>query len=197
MALRNPKRIGVAVCHHPDRGSSAAARCCLLALATAVAALAQQQVPAQYASQIARLKAYDAFFFRVTWLQNKSSQLSSQGKSTAFADSVVQVEYGLTDAEQAQLASIAADCRAKSGAIQDQARPLLAAGQSSASSPTVQALLAALLGVTSDHIDQLQAALGPMRFAALDALVTKTAAVSPPPGATGAPDRAKGVRRIQ
>jgi hypothetical protein len=124
------------------------------------------------------------------WLEDKASELVSQGKSGLFARSVIQGDYGLTDGEQALLLATAADWRTKSGAIQDQAKPLLAAGLSSVSSSAVQALLAARLGVTSDHIDQLEAALGPMRFAALDALVTKPVEGSSSLSVAGVPDGA-------
>ena len=154
-------------------------RFCRPALWAGAAVVAFCQTPVQLSAENARLLAYDKLFFRVMWLEDQASWLVSQGMTGAYAHSVMQRDYGLTEGEQAQLIAVAADWRVKFRANQDQAKALMAAGQTGASSPALQELLAARFKVTSEHIDQLRAALGPMRFAAMDALVTKPAASVP------------------
>jgi hypothetical protein len=149
----------------------------VLLIGAAVQALCQvQTVPT---AQNTRLMAYDTFFRRVIWAQDRSPGLVA----------AVARDYELTDSEQARVIEIANDWRVRWDAIENQARPLLAAGQSSTSSPALQDLLRNRLQMTSDHIDRLQAAFGPERFAAFEALITK-----PPPPTHPRPDPAQRVR---
>lgn len=182
---------------HRTLGVRGIARFCLQAMLVGAGCLALCQTPTPLSTENSRLLAYDKLFFRVMWLEDKGNQLVSQGKNGAYANSVLQRDYGLTEAEQAKLTVVAADWRDKFDAIQNQAKPLVAAGQKSTSSPALQELLAARLRVTSDHIDQLRGALGPMRFAAMDALVTKPAAVSASGSRAVAVGGAQRERRIQ
>jgi hypothetical protein len=140
------------------------------------------QTPTQSSSEIGRLMTYDRLFIRVMWLEDKASELEAQRKNPAHFRSIIRSEFGLTVGEMALVTAIAADLRAEHDAIRKQAQPLLAAGQSSTSSPDLRSLLASRLKATADHIDALQAVLGPMRFAAMDALVMRppSTAASPP-----------------
>ena len=115
----------------------------VLLIGAAVQALCQvQTVPT---AQNTRLMAYDTFFRRVIWAQDRSPGLVA----------AVARDYELTDSEQARVIEIANDWRVRWDAIENQARPLLAAGQSSTSSPALQDLLRNRLQMTSDHIDRL------------------------------------------
>lgn len=134
-----------------------------------ISTLSYSQV--QPSPQDAHLFAYDSFFFRVMWLEDKANQLVSQGKTDAYARFVIQKEFAPTDAQTASLKAIAADYRTQFNAIQKQAKALLTAGQKGSTSPQLGDLFNQRRQVTADHINQLQMALGPMRFAALDALV--------------------------
>lgn len=124
-------------------------------------------------AQQSRLMAYDSFFLRVTRIEDRATTLVAQGKNPTSTRSSIGRDFDLTDAEQALVIAIASDWGAQFQANQAKAKALLAAAQSSSSSPELQGLLVARLNMTSDHIAQLQAALGPTRFAALDALVTQ------------------------
>jgi hypothetical protein len=120
-----------------------------------------------------RLLTYEALFRRVAWLEDKGSDLKAQGKSDAFARSVTRRDFGLTAQEQARLTAIAMDWLTKCQPIQDQAKVLISNGQSSTTSPALQSLLNERLAITQAHIDQLQTALGPLRFAAMNAIVMR------------------------
>ena len=149
----------------------------VLLIGAAVQALCQVQIVPT--AQNTRLMAYDTFFRRVIWAQDRSPGLVA----------AVARDYELTDSEQARVIEIANDWRVRWDDIESQARPLLAACQSSTSSPALQDLLRNRLQMTSDHIDRLQAAFGPERFAAFEALITK-----PPPPTHPRPDPAQRVR---
>jgi len=149
----------------------------VLLIGTAVQALCQVQIVPT--AQNTRLMAYDTFFRRVTWAEDRSPGLVA----------AVARDYELTDSEQARVIEIANDWRVRWDAVENQVGPLLAAGQSGAYSPALQDLLRNRLQMTSDHIDRLQAAFGPERFAAFEALITK-----PPPPAPPRPDPAQRAR---
>ena len=135
------------------------------ALLICLAAQALCQAQTQLTEQQARIMAYDSFFLRVMRIPR-----SSIGR-----------DFGLTDSDLAAVIAVATDWGVKFDGIDKQARQLLAAGQSSSSSPELQGLLAERLNMTSDHIARLQAALGPARFAALEALVTQPRTAAAPP----------------
>jgi hypothetical protein len=143
----------------------------LLTLGMTTAVRSQDSIPRSPGDQ--RLLTYEALFRRVAWLEDKGSDLKAQGKSDAFARSVTRKDFGLTAQEQARLTAIAMDWVTKCQPIQDQAKVLILNGQSSTTSPALQSLLNERLAITQAHIDQLQTALGPLRFAAMNAIVMR------------------------
>jgi hypothetical protein len=154
------------------------------ALLICLAAGALGQGQPQPIAQQSRLMAYVTFFVRVSWIADRAATLVAQAKNPTSIRSSIGRDFDLTDAEQALVIAIGSDWGARIEANQAKAEVLHAAGQSISSSPELQGLLAARLDMTWDHISQLQAALGPARFAALDALVTQPRTRSAPPDAS-------------
>jgi ferritin-like metal-binding protein YciE len=86
----------------------------------------------------------------------------------------VKRDFGLTAGQYAQVAAIAADWRTKFDAVNAKAKPLLAQGLTSVSSPDLNNLVEEHRQVTRAHIARLQAVFGsPARLSALEALVMK------------------------
>jgi len=149
----------------------------LLAALLGGALPAPSKTPSQSAYPDSRLLVYDALFFRVTWLEGQANKLASQGKSGAFMRSAIRQQAGLTTQEEASLKAIAADWRGKESAIETASKALIAAGARGPTSAPLQNLAQQRKQMIADHINQLQAALGPARFAVLDGYATSTANV--------------------
>lgn len=123
--------------------------------------------------------AYNALFRRVAFDERIAARYRSQGKPMSMG-SKIRLLYALTLQEYAALAPIATDWYAKFEAINAEARPLVAQGLTTASSPDLNNLLQERFQVTRDHIAQLQTALGgPARLAALEALIMKPSPSGP------------------
>ncbi len=138
---------------------------------------APSQAQGQPAYPDSRLLVYDALFFRVMWLEGQANKLDSQGKNGAFMRSAISQQAGLTTQEEASLKAIAADWRGKESAIETASKALIAAGARGPTSAPLQNLAQQRKQMIADHINQLQAALGPARFAVLDGYATSTANV--------------------
>jgi hypothetical protein len=143
------------------------------ALLICLAAQALCQGQPQLTGQPARLAAYDAFFSRFWWLEDRAAYFDHyQGPIGSWTRTAAAREFGMTVSEHALVSPIVADWQARNSAIADQARTVSNGGRI-AKSPEFQGLEENRLKILSDHIAQLQAALGPARFEALDALVRK------------------------
>jgi len=92
------------------------------------------------------------------------------GSDSALGAAVAR-EFGLTASEQALISPIFADWQAKNSAIAEQSRKASEGGRITKSSE-LDALESTRRKAIADYIDQLQAALGPERFKALDATVS-------------------------
>jgi hypothetical protein len=121
---------------------------------------------------------YDAFFFRVKWLNDLADKYSSRGKP-ASADhfrSLLQKKAGLTAQEGAALKAIAADWRAGDSGIVSAGRALVKAG-AAANDLRLQALASQRQQLVASHVSQLQAAMGSARFQKLDSFVRVSSTV--------------------
>ena len=121
---------------------------------------------------------YDAFFFRVKWLNDLADKYSSRGKpaSADYFRSLLQKKAGLTAQEDAALKSIAADCRAGDLSIVGAGRALVKAG-AAANDLRLQALGSQRQQLVASHVSQLQTAMGLARFRQLDSFVRVSATV--------------------
>ena len=139
-------------------------------------AFGQSLNPTQYTD--VQLQMYDAFFFRVTWLEEQANKLAAQGKDPGFARSIIQKEAGLTAQEATALKAIAADWKAQKAPIAAAANAMMAAGASAGTSAPLLALRNQRDQMVAAHIDQTRAAFGTSRFPALDSYVKTAPAVS-------------------
>ena len=151
-----------------------------------------QSPPASKLTNVPDFVLYDHFLFRVVWLENQANSLKAQGKDDTFMRSWMQTKAGLSDQETASLKAIATDCRATPSAIVSAVRSLAAAGANFATSQQVQSLASQRRQTVLDHMGQLQTALGPARFAVLDAYVRQTVKIpigpaAPPPASVKPP----------
>lgn len=133
-----------------------------------------QGQPAKQASAVPDYILYDHFLFRVTWLENQANNLKAKGKNDTFVRSWMRVNAGLTAEEESNLKAIAADCEAKTSATLSAAKALASTAASSAGAQQFQALLSQRQQTVLDHMNQLQTAFGPARYAVLDAFVRQT-----------------------
>ncbi len=138
---------------------------------------APSQAQGQSTYPDSRLLVYDSLFFRVMWLEGQANKLVSQGKNDAFMRSAIRQQAGLTSQEEASLKAIAADWRANESAIETASKALIAAGARGPTSASLQSLAQQRKQMIADHINQLQTAFGPARFAVLDGYATSTANV--------------------
>jgi hypothetical protein len=123
---------------------------------------------------------YRVFFQQATVWQNFAAKESAQGVSNGPASLHYQNAAGLTNAEDATLKSIAADCMTAVSAIESQ-RTQLTAPYPPGKGPLPAAVLQQLIAldaqksaILSSHIQQLQSAFAPARFQLLDAYVRNT-----------------------
>jgi hypothetical protein len=119
---------------------------------------------------------YNAFFFRVNWLNDLADKLASQGKDAVSARTLLSRQAGLTPQESDALKAIALDWRNKHSYVLTSARILIKTGVS-AGDARLQSLAGESRQTDLDHITQLQSALGPTRFKQLDVFVRATSAV--------------------
>jgi hypothetical protein len=121
---------------------------------------------------------YDAFFYRVKWLSDLADKYGSQGRaaSAVHLRSLVQMQAGLTAQEDAVLKAIAADWRAGDAGIVSAGRALAKAG-AAANAAQLQALALQRQQLVTNHVSQLQAAMGTARFQRLDSFVRATSTV--------------------
>jgi hypothetical protein len=116
---------------------------------------------------------YEAFFFRVNWLEAKGAKAASQGKTSSLP-SVIQSQAGLTAQEAASLKLIARDWKATNEPIVAQLKALAPNGGMPPDSPRTRALVKQRIENVLNHKTKLQTVFGPARFAALDHYVRQT-----------------------
>lgn len=116
---------------------------------------------------------YEAFFFRVNWLEAKGPKAASQGKTSSLP-SVIQSQAGLTAQEAASLKLIAGDWKATNELIVVRLKALAPNGRTPLDSPRTRALVDQRIENVLKHKTQLQTVFGPARFAALDHYVRQT-----------------------
>jgi hypothetical protein len=133
--------------------------------------------------QVPYFALYDDFFFYVTWLEDVANRKTAQGKDGAGYRSLVRQRAGLTDGEEATLKALAADWRRKNDALTSAVRALRAAGALDTTTQAQQARAKQYEGNALDHVAQLQAAFGHVRFKLLDVFVRRSAATHAPRGA--------------
>jgi hypothetical protein len=141
-------------------------------------AFSQGQTPANYSDL--QLRTYNAFFFRVTWLEAQADKLVSQGKKDSYMRSLVRNQVGLTAQEEAALKAVAADWKVRKTGIVSAAQALVAAGAKTSTSPALLGLRNQRDQMIAAHIDQVKTAFGPARFQTLDSfahLASATAVV--------------------
>ena len=155
------------------RGKARHARCCALGLLIVLATPAPGQAPQEITAPQTRLAIYSSFFMRLALLEDAAAGLGDPNKSGSESRALAARAFGLTEPELALAIGIAAGFRAKAGAVGEQAGRSLTAGDTGNLSPALEERKALLSKAISDLIDQLQAALGQARFAALDKLVVQ------------------------
>jgi len=128
-----------------------------------------QSLPAKQTTTVPDYILYDRFLHRVMWFQGIADNLKAQGKDDTFMRSWVKANAGLTAGEESTLKAIAADCEASTSAAMDAARALIPTAASPGVAQQIQALLSQRQQTVQDHVSQLQTALGPARYALLDA----------------------------
>jgi hypothetical protein len=138
-----------------------------------------QNPPTNYGKPIPDYVLYDSFLFRVTWADRQASKMASQGIDDTFYRTLIRRQVGLTTNEEAMLKAIAADWRRADSQIQKAIQAARASGVP-ATSQGVQNLRSQRIQTVRDHIGQLQAGFGNMRFEVLDAFVRRSATVKPP-----------------
>ena len=121
---------------------------------------------------------YDAFFYRVKWLNDLADKYDSRGKaaSAGYFRSTLQRTAGLTAQEEAAVKAIAADWRAGDASIVNTGQALARAG-ASANAAQLRALAAQRQRLVASHVSQLQAAMGAARFQQLDSFVRASSTV--------------------
>jgi hypothetical protein len=129
---------------------------------------------------------YDAFFYRVKWLNDLADNYDSRGKaaSAAYFRSTLQRTAGLTAQEEAAVEAIAADWRAGDVSIVNTGQALMKAGAAPNDS-RLKALAIQRQQLVAAHVSQLQAAMGPARFQTLDGFVRATSTVKSGTAAQG------------
>ena len=140
-------------------------------------ALCQNPQPSQ-PTKVPDYILYDAFFFRVKWLNDLADKYSSRGKpaSADYIRYLLQKKARLTAQEDAVLKDIAADCRAGDLSIVGAGRALVKAGAAS-NDPRLQALAGQRQQLVASHVSQLQASMGSARFQKLDSFVRVSSTV--------------------
>jgi hypothetical protein len=121
---------------------------------------------------------YDAFFYRVKWLNDLADKYDSRGKtaSAGYFRSTLQRTAGLTAQEEAAVKAIAADWRAGDAGIVNTAQGLAKAG-AAANAAQLQALAVRRQQLVASHVSQLRAAMGTARFQQLDSFVRASSTV--------------------
>jgi hypothetical protein len=137
-----------------------------------------QNPPTANGNPIPDYVLYDAFLFRVTWADSQAGKMASQGIDDTFYRTLIRRQVGLTTNEEAMLKAIAADWRRTDSQIQTAIQAARASG-TPATSQEVQNLESQRIQTVRDHISQLQAGFGNMRFEVLDAFVRRSATVKP------------------
>jgi len=129
---------------------------------------------------------YDAFFYRVKWLNDLADKYDSRGKaaSAGYFRSTLQRTAGLTAQEQAAVKAIAADWRAGDLGIVNTAQGLAKAG-AAANAAQLHALAVQRQQLVASHVSQLRAAMGSARFQQLDRFVRLTSTVKSGTAAQG------------
>jgi hypothetical protein len=152
-------------------------------LLAVVASLASgQNPPTNNGKPIPDYVLYNFFFFHVTWADRQAGKMASRGMDDAIYRTLVRREVGLTAKEEAMVKAIAADWRQKDSQLLTALTAIQAARASGvqANSQEVQNLESQRIQTVRDHISQLQAGFGNMRFQVLDAFVRKAPTVKPP-----------------
>ena len=140
-------------------------------------ALCQKPQPTQ-ATPVPDYIVYDAFFYRVKWLGDLADKYSSQGK-VASADhfrSMLQKQAGLTAQENELVKAVAAHWRTGDASIVSAGQALVKSG-AAANDARFQALVRQRQQWVTNHIGQLQAAMGAARFQQVDAFVRASSTV--------------------
>ena len=121
------------------------------------------QTLASQSTTVPDFALYDAFFFRVVWIEGQASKLALQGKDGSRIGSTIQRETGITAQEYMTLKAIAADSRAKVAAILAKEQALRSAS-ASRSDPQLRDLVNQRKQTVLDHLQSLKEALGNRQF---------------------------------
>jgi len=158
----------------------------LFPIATLLAALSLpafcQTAPTNSANALPDYVVYSSILHRVTWFETQADKLKSQGLNDSFYRTMIQRQAELNDKETATLKSVAADWTQKNTAILGAPQAVRAQGASAANTQQIQNLQAQRIQAVRDHISQIQAAFGAVRFPVFDDYVRQNAAVQAPTG---------------
>jgi hypothetical protein len=143
----------------------------------ALPAFCQKPQTAQ-ATPIPDYIVYDAFFYRVKWLNDLADKYDSRGKaaSAGYFRSTLQRTAGLTAQEEAAVKAIAADWRAGDLGIVNTEQALAKAG-ATPNDLRLKALALQRQQLVASHVSQLRAAMGAARFQQLDSFVRVSSTV--------------------
>ena len=122
---------------------------------------------------------YSSFFFRIAWADSQARKMASQGISDTFYRTLIQRQVGLTGKEAAALTVIAADWRQKDSQILGAIQAARLSG-AQANSTQTQNLSSQRVQTVLDHVSQLQAGMGNVRFQVVDGFVHQPPPVKPP-----------------
>jgi hypothetical protein len=125
--------------------------------------------------QVPDYMLWDAFFFRVNWLNDLANRLDAKGQNGNWARSQIADQTHMASQQQQALNAIAADFRTTNNALIAQIAALAGPGASAANAQQVLNLQNQRKQNVLDHIAQLQAALGSTGFGQFEAYVHGTA----------------------
>jgi hypothetical protein len=154
-----------------------------------------QSPPKQQLAQLTQVPdyiLYDAFFFRVNWLNDLADKLDAKGQNGAWARSQIARQARLTSLEQLNLNTIAADYRTTNSVILGSIASLGAAGASTSNTPRLKDLQSQRKQNVLDHIAQLQTIFGDLDFRQFQAYVHGTTGVKALAQPTGTPAQQPG-----
>jgi hypothetical protein len=138
--------------------------------------LSTSSTPFQQMATVPDYILWDAFFFRVNWLNDLAGKLEAKGHSGANARSEIARRAHLTSQQQQALNAIAGDYRAASHAIYAQIVALIQSGPGS-NPQQLQNLQNQRMQTALDHMAQVQAAFGNTSFQAFSGYVHGTEVV--------------------
>ena len=116
---------------------------------------------------------YDAFFFRVHWLDQQADGLTAKGRDGNVVRSRIRRQAVLNTQEETALKGIVADWFAAKSALVKAER----AARASGSTEQVRQLLEQRKQNSINHVQQLRSAFGTFRFQLFDSFVRATSTV--------------------